>query len=163
MDRGVLRSFINEVDLGFGAARLQHCLARAEINGVCYKPGRSASGAPSGVATRWVELHELIPETPSSNRDRPGAPRWRRDTTKQRRPNSGDPGDEPIACSDVAKWVMWRAKAVRILHEKRNNTAAASKWKTPQWMRCGVILEKKFSTALSQEVEVGVKWEDQRA
>jgi hypothetical protein len=30
--------------------------------------------------------------------------------------------------------------------------------KTPRRMRCRVILEKKFSTALSQEAEVGVKW-----
>src|SRR5499433_2146154 len=29
-------------------------------------------------------------------------------------------------------------------------------------MRCRVILEKKFSTALSQEAEVGVKWKVQR-
>ena len=28
---------------------------------------------------------------------------------------------------------------------------------TPRRMRCRVILEKKFSTALSQEAEVGVK------
>src|SRR5262249_43162997 len=30
-------------------------------------------------------------------------------------------------------------------------------WNTPRQMRCRVILEKKFSTALSQEAEVGVK------
>jgi hypothetical protein len=29
-------------------------------------------------------------------------------------------------------------------------------------MRCRVIFEKKFSTALSQEAEVGVKWKIQR-
>jgi hypothetical protein len=29
-------------------------------------------------------------------------------------------------------------------------------------MRCRVILEKKFSTALSHEAEVGVKWKIQR-
>jgi hypothetical protein len=29
-------------------------------------------------------------------------------------------------------------------------------------MRCRVILEKKFSTALSQDAEVGVKWKVQR-
>ena len=34
--------------------------------------------------------------------------------------------------------------------------------KTPRRMRCRVILEKKFSTALSQEAEVGVKWKVQR-
>ena len=34
--------------------------------------------------------------------------------------------------------------------------------KTPRRMRCRVILEKKFSTALSQEAEVGVKWKIQR-
>ena len=33
---------------------------------------------------------------------------------------------------------------------------------TPRRMRCRVILEKKFSTALSQEAEVGVKWKVQR-
>jgi hypothetical protein len=27
----------------------------------------------------------------------------------------------------------------------------------PRWMRCRVILEKKFSTALSQDAEVGAK------
>jgi len=30
--------------------------------------------------------------------------------------------------------------------------------KTPRRMRWRVILEKKFSTAFSQEVEAGVKW-----
>jgi len=35
-------------------------------------------------------------------------------------------------------------------------------WKTPRRMRCRVILEKKFSTALSHEAEVGVKWKTQR-
>src|SRR6516162_9654336 len=30
--------------------------------------------------------------------------------------------------------------------------------KTPRRMCCRVILEKKFSTALSQEAKVGVKW-----
>src|SRR6516165_9509349 len=34
--------------------------------------------------------------------------------------------------------------------------------KTPRRMRCRVILEKKFSTALSQDAEVGVKWKVQR-
>src|SRR5437660_12368166 len=34
--------------------------------------------------------------------------------------------------------------------------------KTPRRMRWRVILEKKFSTALSQEAEVGVKWKVQR-
>ena len=34
--------------------------------------------------------------------------------------------------------------------------------KTPRRMRCRVILEKKSSTALSQEAEVGVKWNVQR-
>ena len=34
--------------------------------------------------------------------------------------------------------------------------------KTARRMRCRVILEKKFSTALSQEAEVGVKWKIQR-
>jgi hypothetical protein len=34
--------------------------------------------------------------------------------------------------------------------------------KTPRRMRCRVTLEKKFSTALSQEAEVGVKWNVQR-
>ena len=34
--------------------------------------------------------------------------------------------------------------------------------KTPRRMRCQVILEKKFSTALSQDAEVGVKWKVQR-
>jgi hypothetical protein len=29
-------------------------------------------------------------------------------------------------------------------------------------MRCRVILKKKFSTALNQEAEVGVKWKVQR-
>ena len=33
---------------------------------------------------------------------------------------------------------------------------------TPRRMRCRVILEKKFSTALSHEAEVGVKWKVQR-
>ena len=33
---------------------------------------------------------------------------------------------------------------------------------TPRPMRCRVILEKKFSTAFSQEAEVGVKWKIQR-
>jgi len=33
---------------------------------------------------------------------------------------------------------------------------------TPRRMRCRVIFEKKFSTALSQEGEVGVKWKVQR-
>jgi hypothetical protein len=35
--------------------------------------------------------------------------------------------------------------------------------KTPRRMRWRVILEKKFSTALSHEAEVGVKWKVQRA
>ena len=39
---------------------------------------------------------------------------------------------------------------------------SAIEWKTPRRMRCRVILEKKFSTALSQEAEVGVKWKVQR-
>ena len=34
--------------------------------------------------------------------------------------------------------------------------------KTPRRMRWRVIFEKKFSTALSQEAEVGVKWKVQR-
>ena len=34
--------------------------------------------------------------------------------------------------------------------------------KTPRRMRCRVIFEKKVSTALSQEAEVGVKWKVQR-
>jgi hypothetical protein len=34
--------------------------------------------------------------------------------------------------------------------------------KTPRRMRCRVTLEKKFSTALSREAEVGVKWNVQR-
>ena len=34
--------------------------------------------------------------------------------------------------------------------------------KTPRRMRWRVILEKKFSTALSHEAEVGVKWKVQR-
>src|SRR5271156_4068605 len=34
--------------------------------------------------------------------------------------------------------------------------------KTPRRMRWRVILEKKFSTALSREAEVGVKWKVQR-
>ena len=40
--------------------------------------------------------------------------------------------------------------------------ASTIEWKTPRRMRCRVILEKKFSTALSQEAEVGVKWKVQR-
>ena len=32
----------------------------------------------------------------------------------------------------------------------------------PRRMRCRVILEKKFATALGQEAEVGVKWKVQR-
>jgi len=32
----------------------------------------------------------------------------------------------------------------------------------PRRKRCRVILEKSFSTALSQEAEVGVKWKVQR-
>src|SRR4029077_15808699 len=39
---------------------------------------------------------------------------------------------------------------------------SAIEWKTPRRIRCRVILEKKFSTALSQEAEVGVKWKVQR-
>jgi hypothetical protein len=35
---------------------------------------------------------------------------------------------------------------------------SAIEQKTPRRMRCRVILERKFSTALSQEAEVGVKW-----
>jgi len=36
---------------------------------------------------------------------------------------------------------------------------SAIEGKTPRRMRCRVIFEKKLSTALSQEVEVGVKME----
>jgi hypothetical protein len=39
---------------------------------------------------------------------------------------------------------------------------SANERKTPRRMRWRVILEKKFSTALSQEAEVGVKWKVQR-
>ena len=35
-------------------------------------------------------------------------------------------------------------------------------WKMPRRMRLRVSAEKKFSTALSQEPEVGVKWKVQR-
>jgi len=35
---------------------------------------------------------------------------------------------------------------------------SAIEQKTPRRMRCRVILERKFSTALSQEAEVGVTW-----
>src|SRR5438132_5817084 len=35
---------------------------------------------------------------------------------------------------------------------------SAIEWNTPRRMRWRVILEKKFSTALSQDAEVGVKW-----
>ena len=39
---------------------------------------------------------------------------------------------------------------------------SATDWKTPRRMRRRVMLEKKPSTALSQEAEVGVKWKIQR-
>ena len=39
---------------------------------------------------------------------------------------------------------------------------SAIEWKTPRRMRWRVIFEKKFSTALSHEAEVGVKWKTQR-
>src|SRR5271169_5900478 len=39
---------------------------------------------------------------------------------------------------------------------------SAIEQKTPRRIRWRVILEKKFSTALSQEAEVGVKWKVQR-
>jgi hypothetical protein len=48
----------------------------------------------------------------------------------------------------------------------REALMAACKWaierKTPRRMRGRVILEKKFSTALSPEAKVGVKWKFQR-
>jgi hypothetical protein len=40
--------------------------------------------------------------------------------------------------------------------------SSAIERKTPRRMRCRVIFEKKLSTALSQEAEVGMKWKVQR-
>jgi len=39
---------------------------------------------------------------------------------------------------------------------------STTEWKTPRFNRCLVRVEKEFSTALSQEPDLGVKWKTQR-
>ena len=51
-----------------------------------------------------------------------------------------------------------RGRVAAFLHESpRGSTSAAIERNTPRRMRWRVILEKKLSTALSQDPEVGVK------
>jgi hypothetical protein len=48
------------------------------------------------------------------------------------------------------------------MYRRMASSSSATDLKTPRRMRFLVMAEKKLSTALSQDADVGVKWKTQR-